>query len=97
MSRSSIADKDSNWTPTPQEAGTALRDSDLDFGELGDAMIRAQVTPWQAHIIFKAFTKVMAGRTITPDLVNMTERKLRGIVKVCAFRNFINTLASLFN
>ena len=54
-----------------------MRDSDLDFGVLGDAMNRAQVTPWQAHIIFDAFTKVMAGKTITPELVNVTERKLR--------------------
>ena len=54
-----------------------MRDSDLDFGVLGDAMNRAQVTPWQAHIIFDAFTKVMAGKTITPELVNMIERKLR--------------------
>ena len=77
-SMSSIPDTSPDWIPTAVEAGTSLRDSELDFGPLGVAISRAQVSPWQASIILEAYNQVMSGKTITPELNHLTQRKLRG-------------------
>lgn len=73
--------RDLNWQPSKWEAGTALRDSEIDFGPVGDAINRAQITPWQASLLLEAYNGVMAGRTITPEICQLTERKLRGEVR----------------
>ena len=57
-SMSSLPDLDSSYQPTRQESGTALRDGGLDFAPLGDAMHRAQVTPWQVSVIIEAYNEV---------------------------------------
>ena len=69
-SRTSLPDLDSSYQPTRQESGTALRDGGLDFAPLGDAMHRAQVTPWQVSVIIEAYNEVNGPFSIIIKAIN---------------------------